>query len=146
VFLQLSFQSNLPQNDYLTLLDWIFNVSFLIIFLIIVECIYIRKLFYRLLLQGERLKDSIVLTTLKQHDSSASAPSSSSAFQSFVTGVTGVSTTANNDDVVNKAQETKRRKEKIKRRIRRVEKILFIAFLVAGAAMLLFTTLLGKYA
>lgn len=145
VFLQLSFQSNLPPSDTLTLMDWIFNLSFLIIFLIIIECIYIRKLYYRLLLDTERLKDEIVLSNLQSQTSSTNVLASSSS-GSPQSSFHGFSMGGTDEDVVAKAKQTKRHKEKIKRRIRKFEKVFFVAFLIAGSFMLLIISLLGKYA
>jgi len=72
VFLQLTFGSNLPMSiDYLTLMDWIFNLGFLLCIAVVVECIIIRRIYYNLLLQSETLSEDVQLTTMKKEMSSA---------------------------------------------------------------------------
>lgn len=58
VFLQLSFTSaQLPKSlDYLTLIDWLFLISYVAIFMIIVECIFIHRYFYALVVEIERIE------------------------------------------------------------------------------------------
>lgn len=65
VFLQLSFEANLPKAlDYLTLMDWIFNIAYFALFFIVVECIYVRKLVHRLYIKEERVQDTKELAKL----------------------------------------------------------------------------------
>jgi len=84
VFLQLFFASNVPQSaDYLTLVDWIFLVCYIEIFLIIIECITMRRLCYRWelaerrenekqheldLLSPENRERALTEKALKEHD------------------------------------------------------------------------------
>jgi len=56
IFLQLSFEGNLPNTDYLTLLDWVFDLTYLAIMMIFFECIILRKLYFERIFAEEKLK------------------------------------------------------------------------------------------
>jgi len=56
IFLQLSFEGNLPNTDYLTLLDWVFDLTYLAILMIFFECIVLRKLYFERIFAEEKLK------------------------------------------------------------------------------------------
>jgi len=129
IFLQLTFTAYLPQQvDYLTLMDWIFNLSYLFISIIIVESIFIRKVYYRILLHSETLKDNIVLMNLAGDIASKSNPSENRP--SIPTS-----------DIMKEVEQTKDRKQKIKRRIRRLEKYFFAAYNFVVSFVVMFVTI-----
>lgn len=122
--MQLSFAGNLPKSlDYPTLMDAVFDISYLALFAVIVECIYIRKLFHRLHIQSERLKDELQLTSLGLNNEPM-AESVESKLQK-------------------QAADTKRRKHKIKKRIRHTEKILFVVYNIIIFVAVLIVTIVG---
>jgi hypothetical protein len=130
VFLQLSFAGNLPNAvDYLTVMDWIFNIGYLFTLIVIVECISVRKIYYRLLLSNQAVKDDITLNTITQQRSTTELNSSPEA----------------NNDILKEAQENKRRQMKIKRRIRRVEKYFFALYYICLAIIITFASVLGRF-
>jgi len=54
--LQLSFETTLPNTDYLTLLDWVFDLTYLALLMIFFECIVLRKLYFQRIFEEEKLK------------------------------------------------------------------------------------------
>jgi len=66
IFLQLSFETNLPNTDYLTLLDWVFDLTYLALLMIFFECIVLRKLYFQRIFEEEKLKSEKKLRKIKQ--------------------------------------------------------------------------------
>ena len=120
VFLQLTFHGDLPQVAYLTLNDWIFNWTYFLILIIIIECVVIRKFYHLLMLQGQAIKDELVLHNLNPDNS-------------------------NNVYVADKIHEMKEKKRKVKLYVKRIERIIFIAYIISVFLIILITSLVGKY-
>jgi len=134
VFLELTFSSKLPASlDYLTLVEWVFNLGYLLSLSLVVECIVIRKIYYRLLLQTENLKDEIQLTTLFKAAVSRSTVEEQHEHQ------------IEEDEMAMKAKHLRIRKQIIKRRIRHLEKILFIVYIVLGALVIFLISIIGNF-
>jgi len=63
VFLQLQFSSQLPAAlNYLTLMDWVFNLGYFLTVATVIECIIVRRLYYRLIDETVTLKEHLELT------------------------------------------------------------------------------------
>jgi len=138
VFLQLTFSDKLPASlDYLTLMDWVFNLGYVMCVTVVVECIVIRKIYYRLLLQTQTLKDDIQLSELLGAFSSRRSLEEDQASKPHERDTP--------EAVAEKARNLKRRKEKIKRRIRHLEKILFVGYLIFGSAVLFCITMIENF-
>ena len=121
VFLQLTFSGDLPMVDYMTLMDWLFNWTYFLILMIIIECIAIRKYYVRLMLEGQSLKDDVVLYSLDTADK------------------------GNKDRMHEKALELKQKKRMVKLRIRHIERTLFGAYYVVVFFVVLIVSLAGRF-
>jgi hypothetical protein len=111
---------------------------------VIVECITVRKIYYRLLLSQQRVKDEIVLTSLSSQARSSTDANRDDEKRSSSDNAN--TSTSSDIDLVKEAQDNKRRQMKIKRRIRRVEKYFFAVYYIALAFLITFASLLGRFA
>ncbi len=130
IFLQLYFSGNLPQSiDYLSLVDWVFNISYLAILFVIVECVIVRKIFYQLLSESQKVKDEIELATL-QAEVLSKDDFGSVASIGDVSSPPKISprTSTPGTDLLQNANKSNRKKEKIKTKIVKIERILFLSF------------------
>jgi hypothetical protein len=60
VFLQLDARKGVPSSTgYLTLVDWLFLLTYIELFLIILECIVIRRVFYRMELNEIKRREAM---------------------------------------------------------------------------------------
>eukprot|EP01114_Cavostelium_apophysatum_P010524 TRINITY_DN2436_c0_g1_i2.p1 TRINITY_DN2436_c0_g1~~TRINITY_DN2436_c0_g1_i2.p1 ORF type:complete len:170 (-),score=44.56 TRINITY_DN2436_c0_g1_i2:30-539(-) len=133
VFLQLSFTGGqLPRSlDYLTLLDWLFNVSYVLILAIIVECIVIQRYFSYLVVSLDSVEHDL---ELRGHDSI-------SAINLGTKGKKFESPDEEQEYLRKKAANLKKRKQQAKIRVRKVERIFFLAYLGCLFVMFLVITL-----
>lgn len=127
VFLQLSFSDKLPKSlDYMTLMDWIFDVGYVLTMSVVIECIVIRKIYYTYLDQAQELKENIQMSSLDKLTPSQQ-------------------TNITEEEVLERMKDHKRRKDKVKLRIRRIEKVLFWIYMITVAFCIFFTSLVAKF-
>jgi len=134
VFLQLQFSAQLPPAiNYLTLMDWVFNLGFFLTVITVIECIVIRRLYYRLIDKTETLKAHLELTQFFFRQESE-LPT--------VEPVDRSSTMSEDEKVIGKKMEDMQlRKEKIKRIVWSLERVFFICYVVFGSVMLFIITM-----
>jgi len=68
IFLQLFFDSGVPSGDYLTLVDWLFNLTYLMSVVSLIECIAIRDFYQASLGSVEDITDEMALMKLRKID------------------------------------------------------------------------------
>jgi len=68
IFLQLFFDAGVPSGDYLTLVDWLFNLTYLMSVVSLIECIAIRDFYQASLGNVEDINNEMALMKLKKID------------------------------------------------------------------------------
>jgi len=68
IFLQLFFDSGVPSGDYLTLVDWLFNLTYLMSVVTLIECIAIRDYYAKSLGSVDDINNEMALMKLRKID------------------------------------------------------------------------------
>jgi len=68
IFLQLFFDSGVPSGDYLTLVDWLFNLTYLMSVVSLTECIVIYDYYQGALGAADDINDEMALMKLRKID------------------------------------------------------------------------------